>query len=297
MREILKFNVVHHDKVWGNEQWIVSAHENGTSIVKDGQFKGKALNELFAENREIFGNTSFTEFPLLVKIIEANDHLSVQVHPDDEYAKKFEKSLGKNECWYVLDSKENADIVVGHSLKEKNELKKLIDENKLESKLNIQQISKGDFFNVPAGTIHAIRGGTKILEVQQSSDITYRLYDYGRLENGQPRELHIEKSLDVVNFNQYENVEKQIVNTENFNKEILVNNKFFTVEKINVLQSYTMQNKYDFMIGVVLNDSTYINGEKMEKFEGFIVPNNNEIEIEKNSEIYISYIKKENDEN
>ncbi len=291
MTKILKFDVVKHDKIWGNEQWIVSAHPNGVSTITNGQYEGISLAELFKTNKDLFGNSELDEFPLLVKIIEADDHLSVQVHPGDEYAIKNENSLGKNECWYVLDSKPEADIVVGHHVSDRAELRSLIETNQLESKLDIQKISKGDFFDVPAGTIHAIRGGTKILEVQQSSDVTYRLYDYGRLENGSPRELHIDQSIDVVDFNQYNQPAPVNFSTEQFEKVVLADNKFFTVEKILAKQTFEFENDFDFVIGVALNDNVTVNGEQFTTNQGFLVPANQNLNIEEDSEVYISYIR------
>lgn len=291
MSNILKFDVVKHDKIWGNEQWIVSAHPNGVSTILGGEYDGINLAELFKTKPELFGNSKLDEFPLLVKIIEAEDNLSVQVHPDDEYAKKHENSLGKNECWYVVDCKDKADIVVGHNLKDKEELRTLIEANKLEDKLDIKLISKGDFFDVPAGTIHAIRGGTTILEVQQSSDITYRLYDYGRLENGQPRELHIDKSIDVVDFDKYSQPEPTVVDNNQINCVTLADNEFFTVQKINVKEDFKLENKFDFIVGVALNDDVVINGETFNKNQGFIAPQSQDLNIEKNGEVYISFIR------
>lgn len=291
MSNILKFDVVKHDKIWGNEQWIVSAHPNGVSTIQNGDYANQTLAQLFADNKQLFGNSKLEEFPLLVKIIEADDHLSVQVHPDDEYAKKFENSLGKNECWYVLDAKDNADIVVGHHASDKEQLRTLIETNKLEEKLDIKPIKAGDFFDVPAGTIHAIRGGTTILEVQQSSDITYRLYDYGRLENGMPRELHIDKSIDVVDFEAYSQEAPKYQETAEYTKVIYADNQFFTVEMVKAQTDFVYENSYDFIIGVAMNDMVTVNGEKLAKNQGFLAPAGQDLKMVEGSEIYISYIR------
>lgn len=180
------------EKVWGYEHWILSTHEAGESIVADSTefIGGKALSRIVG-----------ADYPLLVKIIQANETLSVQVHPDDEYALRVENSRGKTECWYILDAEPNATLICG--LKDCNgdndkgysreKLATAISENRLEDCLQKIPVSKGDFVFIPAGTVHAIEGGLRLLEVQQSSDITYRLYDWGR-----PREIHVEKSLDVI---------------------------------------------------------------------------------------------------
>ena len=148
---------------------------------------------------EVFGKVDSDRFPLLIKIIDAKDDLSIQVHPDDDYAKVHENgSLGKTECWYILDCKKNATIVIGHNSRTKEELSRMIHEGKWSEFIREIPIKKGDFLQIDPGTVHAIKGGTLILETQQNSDITYRVYDYGRLSNGKPRELHIDKSIDVI---------------------------------------------------------------------------------------------------
>lgn len=196
------------EKIWGYEKWIVSTLKNQESTCQ-GQ-----------NTKDIIGN----DYPLLIKIIQANDTLSVQVHPCDEYARKNENSFGKTECWYILDAEPNATLISGIKGDYNREaFAEAIKNNTLEEFLYQTPISKGDFIFIPAGTVHAIQGGLRILEIQQPSDVTYRLYDWGR-----GRELHIEKSLDVIkpfisepirNFNQtfecdYFKVQKIIVETE-----------------------------------------------------------------------------------
>ena len=168
---MLKLNAIKSEKIWGYELWIASTHPNGCQ--KDF--------EAFAEG----------DYPLLVKVIQADDVLSVQVHPDDELAAKFEGCRGKTECWYILDAKKDSRLIYG--MKDEysgDELKKAIDENRLEDYMKSVNVERGDFAYIPAGTVHAIGGGLRILEVQQSSDITYRLYDWGR-----GRECHVEKGI------------------------------------------------------------------------------------------------------
>ena len=167
------------EKVWGYENWIVSTH-------KVGQSKRSEDNENISN---IIGN----DYPLLIKLIQANETLSVQVHPEDDYAAKVENTYGKTECWYILDAKPNATLVCGLNKDyTREELASAIQNNTLDNCLKYVPVEKGDFVFIPAGTVHAIQGGLRILEIQQPSDITYRLYDWGR-----PREIHIEKGLDV----------------------------------------------------------------------------------------------------
>ena len=182
---------VEGDDLW--ECWGISAHPNGDVTLRDCGFRGMKLSELWKKHPEVFGKVDSDRFPLLIKIIDAKDDLSIQVHPDDDYAKVHENgSLGKTECWYILDCKKNATIVIGHNSRTKEELSRMIHEGKWSEFIREIPIKKGDFLQIDPGTVHAIKGGTLILETQQNSDITYRVYDYGRLSNGKPRELHID---------------------------------------------------------------------------------------------------------
>lgn len=225
--ELIFLEPVFHEKIWGGHEladdwgykipdgpigecWAISAHPNGDCKVAGGTFDGKHLSEVWKEHREVFGTVpdgrggEAKQFPLLVKILDAKDDLSVQVHPDDEYAEKNENgSLGKKECWYVLGCKEGGTIIVGQKAKDATEFQQMVDEGRWSELLNEVPIHEGDFFQIDPGTIHAIKGGTVILETQQSSDVTYRVYDYDRKQaDGTTRPLHIEQSIECVDFDQ-----------------------------------------------------------------------------------------------
>lgn len=225
--ELIFLEPVFHEKIWGGREladdwgykipdgpigecWAISAHPNGDCKVVGGTFDGKHLSEVWKEHREVFGAVpdgrggEAEQFPLLVKILDAKDDLSVQVHPDDEYAEKNENgSLGKKECWYVLGCKEGGTIIVGQKAKDAAEFQQMVDEGRWSELLNEVPIHEGDFFQIDPGTIHAIKGSTVILETQQSSDVTYRVYDYDRKQaDGTTRPLHIEQSVECVDFDQ-----------------------------------------------------------------------------------------------
>ena len=206
---------VFQEKIWGGsrlktvfgydipsdkigEDWAISAHPNGVSMIENGPYKGQTLDQLWANEKALFGQPTEDVFPLLIKILDAEDDLSVQVHPDDTYGLKHEGELGKTECWYVIDAQPGAEIIYGHNAQTKEELTTMIQEGRWEDLLTRVPVKKGDFFFVPSGTIHAIGKGIMILETQQSSDTTYRVYDYDRKDDaGQTRELHIQQSIDV----------------------------------------------------------------------------------------------------
>ena len=190
------------DKDIAAEAWVLSCHKDGASTVVNGEFTGKTLPEVL----EIWGKDAlgkkaekFPYFPLLIKLIDAKQKLSVQVHPDDKYALEVEGEFGKTEMWYVVDCDEGAELIYG--FKEnitKEEFERRIQDNTLTDVCNFVPVHKGDVFFISAGTLHAIGEGILIAEVQQNSNTTYRVSDYGRLgADGKPRPLHVEKAVDV----------------------------------------------------------------------------------------------------
>lgn len=182
------------------EAWIISGYQDDASTVSQGPLKGKSLREVYHEHPEMFGDPTAKEFPLLVKYLDANDNLSVQVHPDDAYARRVEHDSGKTESWYVLQADPGAYLIYGHHAKTRKQLADMIHHGEWDKLLRKVPIKAGDFFYVPAGTIHALTKGSLVIETQQSSDVTYRLYDYDRIDQktGKKRELHTQKSIDVI---------------------------------------------------------------------------------------------------
>jgi mannose-6-phosphate isomerase len=212
---IFFFNIIPISKIWGGinlsslyglnyngigEVWGISGHKSSSNSIKSEYLKGKTLAYLFDNHLDLFGNLPLCEFPILIKLIDAGDDLSIQVHPNNNYAYANEKSLGKEECWYVLDSYKSSKVIVGHKALSREEFEFYIEKGEVEKILNYYPIKKDDFFYIPSGTIHAICKDTFILEVSQSSDITYRLHDFNRIDNGKPRDLHIDKALSVMKF-------------------------------------------------------------------------------------------------
>jgi len=221
----LQFQPILKDRIWGGtklkdylnkpisskitgESWEISTVENDVSIITDGIFAGKSLNELINEFPEqVLGSNVYKkfgkQFPLLFKYLDAREDLSIQVHPNDELAKKRHNSFGKTEMWYVMQADDDARLIVG--FKEKSSQKEYLEnlENKtLIDILDTKKVKKGDVFFLETGTVHAIGAGTVIAEIQQTSDITYRLYDFDRVDaNGNTRELHVDLGLDAINYN------------------------------------------------------------------------------------------------
>lgn len=202
------------DKIWGYERWIASTHPDGCQ----------------KDFLDAIGN----DYPLIVKVIQADETLSVQVHPDDETARRLEGNgqRGKTECWYVLDAQPDAKIAYGMKENFSNEqIEKSIENGTFQNELNFEKVGKGDFIFIPSGTVHAIGKGIRVLEVQQSSNITYRMYDWGR-----PRELHVQKSLQSLKRNRLSEIKSfdGKFECEYFSLEIFCGNRF-KAEQITLL--------------------------------------------------------------
>lgn len=256
------------------ECWAISAHPNGDCQIKNGAYTGRYLSELWEDHRELFGNVDGDRYPLLVKLIDAKADLSIQVHPNDAYAKEHENgSLGKTECWYIVDCDKDAEIVIGHHAKNHEEVKEMIQNKQWTDFIRVIPIKKGDFFQINPGTVHAIKGGTLILETQQNSDITYRVYDYDRLSNGKPRELHVEKSIDVIEapFVPYE-VKNTVEKGEGFEIQNLITCPVYSVNKVQIHGNAIFQQDKPFLNVSVLEGSGTIDGVEIKKGDHFILP-------------------------
>lgn len=223
------------------ETWECSAHPAGPSTVVNGTFAGQTLDKILQKNPDYLGSRVDKKYglPILVKFIDAEKDLSVQVHPDDSFAREKENDFGKSEMWYVLDATEQASLVHGFSHDVNIEmLKQSVAEGDLDKHLNKVMVHKGDVFFTPAGTIHGIGAGCLIAEIQENSNVTYRVYDYNRLDkNGQKRELHFDKAMQVLNMKACERYEQRARLVHYYpgcSREILCRCQYFETERIKV---------------------------------------------------------------
>ena len=225
----LKFTPIVKDKIWGGtklasvlnkptgesteagESWEISGVEGNVSVVSEGEFKGRSLVELIDEFKgELIGEKVYErfgdKFPLLIKFIDANDDLSIQVHPDDDLGMKRHNSFGKTEMWYVVSADKDAKLISGFNKPtSKEEYLEYFESGKLVELLNREDVYDDDVFYLPAGRVHTIGKGLLIAEIQQTSDITYRIYDFDRVDaNGNGRELHVEEAVDAIDYGFYE---------------------------------------------------------------------------------------------
>lgn len=284
-----------HDKIWGGtklreafgydiptettgEYWAISAHPNGVSVIKNGIYEGEGLDQLYREHKELFGHPKSEVFPLLIKILDANDWLSVQVHPDDAFALAHEGELGKTECWYIIAADEGAEIIYGHNAKSKEELRQWIEEGRWDDLLTKIPVKAGDFFYVPSGTMHAIGKGILILETQQSSDTTYRVYDFNRRDaQGNLRKLHIDKSIDVLTIGKPANSTPATMAVDHLESTLLVSNKFFSVYRWEVTGLVDFTQTVSYLLLSVLSGQGQLTVDgrvyDLKKGDHFILPN------------------------
>ncbi|MFZ7946934.1 mannose-6-phosphate isomerase, class I [Neobacillus sp. 19] len=281
------------------EAWVISAHPNGPSMITNGPLAGKTLADAWNEHKELFNKKADEqgEYPLLVKILDAADDLSVQVHPNDQFAREVEGvPYGKTECWYVLSAEEGAELVLGHYAQTEEELAKMIDQGQWDKLLRRVKVKAGDFVYVPSGTIHAIGKGIVILETQQSSDITYRVYDYGRKDAaGNTRELHLERSKQVTTVPHQDAAVEQ---TEKVNgglaEKKLVEEQYFTVYHWQLNGQADCEMNADYLqVSVIEGQAALImDGQSFELKKGthFILPQGvREFKLQGNAEFIVSH--------
>lgn len=263
------------------ESWEISTNKNGNSIVVNGDFKGKKLQELFEMpdyKIDIFGEKCIKKdrFPILIKFIDAKNNLSVQVHPDDIYAQKNENDIGKSEMWYIMDCPKDAKIICGldETIKTKQQLKDIINSGNIKEYLQYIDIEKGDSIYIPSGTIHAITSGILICEIQKNSDITYRVYDWDRVDkDGKLRMLHIDKAIDVINL---DNKIHKIKSSDERYQNIL-DLQCFKVDKIKINCQYDAESNKQTFYAINIIDGKgkiYANNKeyKIKKGDSFIIP-------------------------
>lgn len=278
------FGYVGNDKI--GEALMISALDGKESIASSGAFQGQKLSDIFKNNKKLFGYFE-GPYPLLTKIIDANDDLSVQVHPDNDYAIKNFNKLGKTECWYILDCPPKTKIVYGTKEEDIKKIEEFINQGLWDKFLKYEEVKKGDVVYVPAGTIHAITKGILTYEIQQSSDLTFRLFDYNRLEkDGKPRELHIRDSLNTIKVNNNLKIMPSV-------DGIIVDSPIFKLRKETIEGKKLIHNSKAYWLEcVVIDGQGKIDEKEIMKGDSFIITHNSEVNINGNLQILIGYIEK-----
>lgn len=264
-----------------SESWEVSAHKDGLCVAENAEYKGKTIPELCRQYQEdLYGDSmeAGDEFPLLLKILDAEAPLSIQVHPGDAYAYAHEnKSKGKTEAWYILEAREDAKLIYGFQKDiTKEELKQIVEKGEVENVLNYVSCKEGDVFYVPSGTVHAIGKGLLVAEIQQSSNIAYRLYDYNRRDqDGSLRELHVDRAIEVSNLKSCVGKEKSdpvwVKNGSAIQKRF-IENEFFTFDELTIGEEYTDHTHNRMQVILVIEGQMCVEGVPFQKGESGLIP-------------------------
>lgn len=273
------------------EAWVLSCHKDGESVASGGEFDGMPLSKIIEKcGSNILGEKAkkFDFFPILVKLIDAKGNLSIQVHPSDDYALKNENQYGKTEMWYVVDCDEGASLYYGFKEKiSKEEFKTRIENDTILEVLNKVPVKKGDCFFIESGTIHAIGEGLLIAEIQQNSNLTYRVYDYGRVgADGKPRELHVEKALKVTTL------DKPTHKYGKLESNILASCKYFTAELLEVVNTAKINVTNDsFVSFICIEGEGEIDSTAFTKGESIFIPaNSGEVTVRGNAKLILSKV-------
>ena len=302
-KEVLNMELPDND-LYG-ESWEVSSHKGGLSYVDNGDFQGKSLIELIEKyGKDILGEEIAEKFkgkfPLLIKYLDINDRLSVQVHPSDEYALRVEGEFGKSESWYIMEASDDATLILG--IKDgitKEIFKERVEAKEFDGLFNTVKVKKGDFINLCPGVVHAtMEGSILICEVQQNSDTTYRIYDFDRLVDGKLRELHIDKALDVIDFEgdveiTTDKSRKKIL-LAGAEKEELIRGEYFNIDKYLVDGEFKDEINKNFKVYSILDgEGKIIYNEKeyhAEKGDTYFIPAGLELKIIGKLEILKSFM-------
>ena len=297
----MKFKKVFIEKVWGGrefetklnmtlpenknigESWEISAHPNGMSIVENGPLAGKTLQEVYDEYKgKLVGEKVYNEygkrFPLLIKYLDVNDRLSIQVHPDDEVANRKHNELGKSESWYIMEASDDAVLIMGMKLG-------------ITKEVFFEEISvkKGDLVDITPGMVHAsLTGSVLFAEIQENSDVTYRIYDFDRIENGKKRELHIDDAAEVIDFGKKADIRKtQFENSET--RKNIIKKKYYSIDKVKVEGKFEDINEESMIIYSILEGKGNIESSDsaldIQKGESVLVPPHMKISLKGDFEI------------
>lgn len=283
-RRLIEEYGVQTDKENAAEAWVLSCHPNGCSVISGGEYDGKTLRSVCEAEPSVCGTRAarFKEFPILIKFIDARDNLSIQVHPDEAYARRVENGAGKTECWYILDCDEDAELALGFKKKiDRETFRRSIQDNTLMDYVQKVKVHKGDFFFIEAGTLHAICKGVLLAEVQQNSDTTYRVYDYDRRgADGKPRQLHVDKAVDVTDTVPYKPTvpsEEDKARFHTAQRELLTCCDLFSVCHVDCADTYAQTSDAESFVSLLVlsGEGTFTCGDtsfSLRKGESVFVP-------------------------
>ena len=300
--ELVKLKPAIKDYIWGgnyfqsfgkglgldrvSECWELSVRDPDSSIIASGKDIGKPLSKVITKEDMGPVMERFPYFPLLIKLIDAKENLSVQVHPSDEYALKNEHSFGKSETWHIISADKGSGIYVGLKADySKKDIEKALKKGAILEYLNFYEVKPGETYVINPGIIHAIGKGVRLFEIQENSNLTYRLYDYNRVDkDGNPRELHIDKALDVIDYRKYSGA--------SHSKEYLVDNKYFTVKAVEFDGEFEISaNDQSFVTFTFLKGEGYVNDIEYKQYDTFFLPYRKNCKIKGKGRVIISRVR------
>ena len=300
--ELVKLKPAVKDYIWGgnyfqkfgkglglarvSECWELSTRDKDSSIIVSGKDAGKLLFDVITNEDIGPVMERFPYFPLLIKLIDAKENLSVQVHPSDEYALKYENSFGKSEMWHIISADEGSGLYVGlNNDYEREDIEKALKDGTILNYLNFFKVKPGDTFIINPGTIHAIGRGVRLIEIQQNSNLTYRLYDYNRVDQfGNPRELHIAKALEVINYHKYQMPE--------IKEGLLGDNQYFAVKEVSFNDGLTIvANDKAFISFTFLEGEGKVDDIDYKQYDTFFLPYGKKCEIKGQGRVVISTVR------
>lgn len=296
---LLRFKPIPKKTVWGGttvrdywhydwmpdgvgQAWAFAVQGDESNVCVSGEYEGKTLGELWSEHPELFGDTDRI-FPVIVSLLGPEDDLSIQVHPDTEHAVPLGFPYGKNECWYFLEAEPDAAIVFGHNATDEKDLRGYIDEGRWDDLIGHLPVKRDDFVYIPAGLLHACCKGTVVYEIQQSTNVTYRFYDYDRVQaDGSLRELHLEPAIETLHYDKSEMVNSAkptTVELPGMKRTTLVSNDSFTVEKLEVTGPAELEaGPYELV--TVARGAGRANGEDITVGDQFLLPRGESLSLD-----------------
>lgn len=296
---VLFFKPIARPAIWGNtlikeyfgyddfpngigQSWSFSAQEGDSNECLSEPFKGKTLRYLWENHQELFGCEN-QEFPVIISLVAPEDDLSIQVHPNTEYAQKIGYHSGKNEAWYFIETKENANIVYGHHAKDEDDLHRYIEEDRWDDLLKHLDVHTDDFVYLPAGLLHALKKGSIVYEIQQATDITYRFYDYHRKDaQGNERELHLKQAIECLSYDPNDminQIQPVCTDLENGQQTVYISNDSFTVTKLEITGSNHYQSDH-YQLATLVKGSGCVNGIEIKVGDSFLIPVNEKIVLD-----------------
>lgn len=305
---VLFFKPIPRPAIWGNtlikdyfgyhdfpngigQSWAFSAQKEASTICMTQPYEGKTLLELWRDHQELFGHPN-EDFPVIISLVAPEDDLSIQVHPNEEIAKKLGYKTGKNEAWYFIESKENAQIVYGHCAKDEDDLyQNYIHKDRWDDLIKHLDVHSGDFVYLPAGLLHALKKGSIVYEIQQATDVTYRFYDYHRKdEHGHERELHLKQAIECLSYDPKDmqnHIEPVVKSLDHGQETVFISNDSFCVTRLEI--EGVNQIVYDnYQLATVVKGEGTVDGEKIKIGDSFLIPCHHEVKLDGNMTIMMT---------